>query len=91
MPPTRIADLVEKILEREQIYEAAFEADVANLTRVHGEAPVREVLQLLDTRRAGGADHWDGPGHTQAVRRGIAPVLSDHEERPDDFHPATEI
>jgi hypothetical protein len=40
-----INDLCEKILERERIYCSALAADLAVLTKLHGEAPVREALQ----------------------------------------------
>ena len=35
MPPVRIADLAEQILDRERIYAKALEGDLANMRRVH--------------------------------------------------------
>ena len=89
--PTRIADLVEKILERERLYAAAFESDIALLTKQHGAKAIEEAFALIGTRNADTRDHWDSQGHELAVRRGLLRALHEHRERPEDFHPATEI
>jgi hypothetical protein len=86
-----IDELAERILERERIYLAAFESDIALLTKRHGAAPVQEALSLLGTRNADARDCWDRNGHWLAVRRGLIRALHDHRERPEDFHSATEI
>jgi hypothetical protein len=91
MPPTRISDLCEKILDRERVYLAAFESDIAVLTKRHGAGPVQEALQLLGARNADAGDVWDAGGHALAVRCGLARALYEHQERPEDFHSATEV
>jgi hypothetical protein len=89
MPPTRIADLVEKLLERERLYSAAFEADLARMTKVHGAAPMQEALALLGARRAD--DRWDQQGHALAAARDIRGILQRRKQDPDAFDDATKI
>jgi hypothetical protein len=91
MPPVRIADLVEQILARERIYAKALEGDLANMRRVHGEAPVKKALALLGARRPDEPDHWDSHGHARLVARGLARAQQNLQERPEDFRQATEI
>jgi hypothetical protein len=86
-----INELAERILQREQVYLAAFESDVALLTKQHGAKAIEEAFALIGTRNADTRDHWDSQGHELAVRRGLLRALHEHRERPEDFHPATEI
>jgi hypothetical protein len=86
-----ITDLCEKILERERIYCGALAADLARLTKVHGEGPMREALQLLGARQADGSDRWDRNGHALAVRRGLARTVFEHQISPENFKSATEV
>jgi hypothetical protein len=58
-----ILELAEQILARERLYDAAFESDLAVLTKRHGEGAVQEALALLDAREA--------DDEAPAVRRGI--------------------
>jgi hypothetical protein len=49
---TVIADLTRQIAARRQVYDRAFDGDLAMLAKIHGEAPVREALKLLDKQRS---------------------------------------
>jgi hypothetical protein len=71
MPPVRIADLAAQILDRERIYAKALEGDLANMRRVHGEAPVKEALAMIGERHSEPA-RWDSQGHARLVARGLA-------------------
>ena len=86
-----ISELCEKILERERIYCSALAADLARLTKVHGEVPVREALQMLGARQADGSDRWDRNGHALAVQRGLARAIFEHQTSPGNFKSATEV
>jgi hypothetical protein len=72
---TRVADLVEKILDRERVYIAALEADITLLTKQHGAKAIEEAFALIGTRDADTRDHWDRQGHALAVARGISSLL----------------
>jgi hypothetical protein len=91
MPPVRIADLAEQILDRERIYAKALEGDLAVMRRAHGDAPVKEALALLGARHPDEPGRWDSRGHARLVARGLARAQQDLQERPEDFRPATEI
>jgi hypothetical protein len=89
MPSRVIADLAEKILDRERIYSAAFAADISRMKKLHGDEPVREALQLL---AQGGpprtSENFNARAHRIEVERAISRLLQRRAEDPELFRPA---
>jgi hypothetical protein len=81
MRPNRIIlELAEQISAREELYDAAFESDLAVLRKRHGEGPVEEALAVLEAREAEAGEPWDQQGHTLEVQRGITRVLREQRD-----------
>jgi hypothetical protein len=78
-------DLADKLRERQAIYRAAWSADISRLVRQHGEASVREALQLIEQRER--RDSWDQREHAKPIQRGIERVLSERRQRPVELFP----
>ena len=78
----RITDLADMIEARRRVYQSAMQADMARLTRTHGEDAVREALELIrhrDGQHQG--DQWNERVHAQAVARGLERAIAEHRAR----------
>jgi hypothetical protein len=79
MPSTVVAEIAEKLRERQAVYEAAWAADVCRLCAEHGEAVISDALQLIAKKTKRG-DGWDQRRHARAVKAGIARALAEHRQ-----------
>jgi hypothetical protein len=77
-----LAELVDHISHKQNLYRSAYSADLKRLEITHGSAAITEALQLVEHNNAQhNASRWDAPGHAVEVRNAIGKLLTSFHER----------
>jgi len=70
-----LADLVDQIASKRNLYQSCYAADLKRLETKHGAAVIAEALQLVERNAHRDADAWDQRGRATEVRAAVDRLL----------------
>jgi hypothetical protein len=80
-----LAELVDHITGKQNLYRSCYSADLKRLEIVHGTTVITEALRLVERNAHIDGDAWDRRGHAMTVSRAIDRLLIRRAEDPDSF------